>query len=584
MEDTSVLVEPITEEEQRELSVQMMSPLMEKLNDIFISSMYHLNQFKTFIELRLKYDKTFRESYLFENSDLCKNSDLYENFNLFQVTYGGNNMYKLTYYVEDRIVKKITYQLDAIVDKLVEIFKNASDYRLQMCKIKTASIVEAIQTNVGILKLYNVEIFLEGICIELTPRHGRIFSADFINYGHKLSLYKKPLEDQLQFRIEKNGKTINYQCINITSLSDIIQTILSYKIEKIGTITQTTCGTRFGNIILTADGIVTSKMIAEYTLDTSKLYILVNFSQEVIDYYNDNWREHRPIRRSDYAQDDSGLAVYQTNGDDGLSRHVIFNHSPCPRLQDGVLRSSGIALSITYKSANYLIVVKDKTKPKPTLIGGTANLGEDSKTTAIRECIEETTNDDYSGIDLANEELVEIATVTFKANLFGNSNIDDTYTIYKCNIDLSSGTGDDELLLMINRDKYEILYQLFQDQNEISDGYKLEIKNTEIEYIMAIADYDSGSWLMEIHSRNYYDNHGTYSRITYSYLEMLFYNMPEDMSKLSYLLHAVAINGKKKLFDCEEKIIDCDAPIELDNQEELKKLELPNNLKSITFL
>jgi len=38
---SSVLVEPITEEEQRELSVQMMSPLMEKLNDKFISSMYH---------------------------------------------------------------------------------------------------------------------------------------------------------------------------------------------------------------------------------------------------------------------------------------------------------------------------------------------------------------------------------------------------------------------------------------------------------------------------------------------------------------------------------------------------------------
>lgn len=30
-------------------------------------------------------------------------------------------------------------------------------------------------------------------------------------------------------------------------------------------------------------------------------------------------------------------------------------------------------------------------------------------------------------------------------------------------------------------------------------------------------------------------------------------------------------------------MIDCEQPIEFDDREELKKLELPNNLKNITF-
>jgi len=78
----------MTETDQREVSVQMMAPVMERLNDQFIPSMYDV---KTFIELKLKYGKIFEES------------------DLFQITYYGDDMYRLTYYNKDQIIAKKTW-------------------------------------------------------------------------------------------------------------------------------------------------------------------------------------------------------------------------------------------------------------------------------------------------------------------------------------------------------------------------------------------------------------------------------------------------------------------------------------------
>lgn len=134
----------------------------------FIPSMYDVQKFKTLIQLKLKYGKIFKES------------------DLFQITYYGDDMYRLTYYNKDQsIAKKRTYKLDAIVDKLVEIFNKASDWRLQMCKCKTDSIVKSIKENLEISELCHIDISfpLEGVCIELTPKHGIILSGH-IDYGH----------------------------------------------------------------------------------------------------------------------------------------------------------------------------------------------------------------------------------------------------------------------------------------------------------------------------------------------------------------------------------------------------------------
>jgi len=206
-------------------------------------------------------------------------------------------------------------------------------------------------------------------------------------------------------------------------------------------------------------------------------------------------------KRYNESVPESSRMVYQTVAD-GLTRHVIFNGSSCPKLHDvdgtgvGRLYSSNTVLHIDFGLTTYVLFVKDRTKPVATLPGGTADFHEVTRNAtagtysvdhvgiAMRELREETTGTvmmDGREVWIEGLDLDEtfygppILRTKFASTLYGVRDIDATNLIFHVRIGHSSIVKD-------------LCRHLFRWENLGTDGiYRLELgNNPEITQLIAI--------------------------------------------------------------------------------------------------
>ena len=122
----------------------------------------------------------------------------------------------------------------------------------------------------------------------------------------------------------------------------------------------------------------------------------------------------------------------QTNGyglatlkNQDLSCHVMYRESTCPKVIDGCIRSAFVCRISRFNDINYLWVVKDRTKPRLTLPGGTHDTKRESyKDIAMREFKEETT------LSLPIKCLQKIGQMQFLSTYLNVHNINDKSEIF----------------------------------------------------------------------------------------------------------------------------------------------------------
>lgn len=259
--------------------------------------------------------------------------------------------------------------------------------------------------------------------------------------------------------------------------------------------------------------------------------------------------------------------LYQTISD-GLTRHVIFNQSSCPKLHDvdgtgiGKLYSSQVLVRVNFNNQDYFLVVKDRTKPVAMLPGGTADYDEvklnqvDYVGIAIRELFEETQGKINDSVEMGMEMEIEvdgirtdrnqygnpIAKVKYLSRLLGLSNIDDTSSIFMIDVGI----------------KDNMLEYLFRPQNKQEDGsYQLSFVNhAEIAYVAAYP-----LWL-QINLPDPID--------PLEKMKMIIATKPKTVSGMAWYL---ALATHFNLLSANT----------FDNSEELKKIGFPPTIQSITF-
>lgn len=222
-----------------------------------------------------------------------------------------------------------------------------------------------------------------------------------------------------------------------------------------------------------------------------------------------------------------------------MKYYLKRNCSTCPKLFNGAIFSASAVIIVKYLNRIYAIFGKDKTKPFATLIGGTADSCDFKNNkinyfNTVKREIDEETN---GIIKIDSHELKPFSTIYFTSTLFGKTDIPDTSKIFGFIFD-------------------HPFEKLFNQKNKVGNNFKLNIENSETEYLIAV----------EIDVLGYFEPIQDFEKSMETITKMKG-NLP--ISKMALFLTRVFLDSKKH-YSCNDSDF-------------LKKMGFPPIIKSIEF-
>lgn len=229
----------------------------------------------------------------------------------------------------------------------------------------------------------------------------------------------------------------------------------------------------FGNFIY--NNYTPMRGVIEYP-EEGKAILLKNSNQKEIYNYNEEIEE---LGMYGLAEKDIDMLKAKFQCQPGV--YLIRNWSKCSELYNGEFIAGGVNILIEHNGDFYTPLMKDKTKDYLTCPGGTATISDidGNVNIGIRELWEETTSDDFCGINLAYLNLPVLCKFYFKSRFFDIDGIPDTYTMNKF-VTSTKDKSNPNLSLYLSR--------LFDSRNLCDEHcYKLSYNNhDETEFVYAL--------------------------------------------------------------------------------------------------